>query len=194
MDGEKILAQAGSFYASNKRLIRYEKRALGEQLDDIPYAHLTSVGIARVRRWRLFWIGLSTVGTVASSLAILVVASIVMKSLSGILGPGTGLPPGLLGADMNFNVGPMVWAVHLLGLAIGLALVLVGIFVPNTFIQFRAPGLNKDTEARFRLQGVRHETSMNLVHIIRQQSLGIVKSEIASVQSPENKGSQATGQ
>ena len=37
VEGEEILAQAGSFYASNKRLLRYKKHLKGEELDDIPY-------------------------------------------------------------------------------------------------------------------------------------------------------------
>ena len=32
---EKILATAGSFYATNKRVIRYRKNIMGEELHDL---------------------------------------------------------------------------------------------------------------------------------------------------------------
>lgn len=188
MDGEKILAQCGNFYASNKRLIRYEKRLFSEELDDIPYSHLTSIGVARKPRKGLIWAGLTILGLVLSSLATLGIMSAIMKSISPLMGGFEGLL-GLPGGSVGFDVGPLI-PLHVVGIGVSLAMVLVGIFVPTVFIQFRAPGLDKDAEARFRLRGVPRGPSLELVRIVRQQSL-VEESELANVRPTENKGNQA---
>lgn len=187
MDGEKILAQCGAFYASNKRLIRYQKRFLSEELDDIPYSHLSSIGMARKPRRGLIWMGITVISFVLSSLATLAIVSYIFKSIAPLLGGSMG-QLGIPGGSLSFDVGPWV-PIHVVGLVIGIAMTAAGILVPNVFIQFRAPGLNKDAEARFRLQGARREASLNLVRIVRQQSL-VKESELTDVRPAEDKGNQ----
>ena len=74
-------------------------------------------------------------------------------------------------------------------IALGVLLILLGVFLPQVFIQFRAPTLTTDTEAKFRLGGVGKETSLNLVRIVRQQSLA-KESESVNVRPPENRENQ----
>ncbi|MBI4287240.1 MAG: hypothetical protein HY671_02290 [Chloroflexi bacterium] len=181
MEGEKIIAQCGDFYASNKRLIRYQKHLFGEEVDDIPYAHLTSVGVARKPRRGLIRAGVVVIVTFLSSLLMLAIISPILKSLSGLLGGSFGL-----------NLGPLV-PIHLIALGAGVAMVLAGVFVPSVFVQFRAPGLNKDAEARFRLHGGGRGASLDLVRIVREQSL-LKESALTDVRPAEDKGNQKPAQ
>ncbi len=184
MDGEKILAQCGNFYASNKRLIRYQKGPFSEELDDIPYSHLTSVGVAMKPRKGLIWAGLTILGLVLSSLVTMSMISAVMKSFSPLMGDLAG-PLGLPEGSLGFDVGPLI-PLHAVGIGVSLAMVLVGIFVPTVFIQFRAPGLDKNAEARFRLRGVPRGPSLELLRIVRQQSL-VKESELTDVRPAADK-------
>lgn len=188
MEGEEILAQCGNFYASNKRLIRYQKRLFSEELDDIPYSHITSVGVAKKPRKGLIWAGLTILGLVLSSLATLGIMSALMKSISPLMGGSAGIL-GLPGGSLDLDVGRLI-PLHVVGIGVSLAMVLVGIFVPTVFIQFRAPGLDKNAQARFRLRGVPRGPSLELLRIVRQQSL-VKESELADVRPTENRGNQA---
>ena len=44
VDGEEILAQAGNFYATNKRLLRYKKHLKGEEIEPYEYTLTTKKG------------------------------------------------------------------------------------------------------------------------------------------------------
>ncbi len=186
VQGEEILAKAGIFVATNKRLIRYNKRFFSEELDDIPYSHITSIGVVKSPRKRLIKAGvIITLIAIITFLSLMVISS-VLKSVSGLL-------KGFMGFDMSGLLAPLIpFSVFML--IGGVIIIVLGFFPLQTFIQFRAPGLNKDGEAKFRLSGGNKEVGQNLLRVIRERSLGLVKSEIASVQSPENKGSQAAGQ
>jgi len=186
IQGEEILAKAGIFVATNKRLIRYNKRFFSEELDDLPYSHITSIGVVKSPRKRLIKAGvIITLIAIITFLSLMVISS-VLKSVSGLL-------KGFMGFDLSGLLAPLIpFSVFML--IGGIVILVLGFFPLQMFIQFRAPGLNKDGEAKFRLSGVRKEVSQNLIRVIREQSLGTVKSEIASVQSPENRGSQTPGQ
>ena len=171
IQGEEILAKAGIFYATNKRLIRYQKHLLNEEFDDIPYAHLSSIGVARNSRRGLIWTSITIISLVLTSLGTLAILAPILKSISGLIGGGT---------QLGFNLGPLI-PIHLVGLALGVLLLVLAISLPNSYIQFRAPGSNKEAEARFRLIRAKREAKQNLLRTIRQQSLGATKSEIASV-------------
>lgn len=181
-EGETILTQEGNFYATNKRLIRYQKHLIGEEFDDIPYSHLSSVGLIRKPRRGLIKAGKIIIIVVLISLLILAIISAVLPVISTMLGPLLGTP----GTRMSFNI-DFLMPLLLIGLAVGVVLILLGGFLPEVFIQFLAPGLNKDAEARFRLSHTfRRQASQNLLRTIRQQSLGAGESEIARAKPPEN--------
>ena len=98
----------------------------------------------------------------------------VLKSISGMLSnlPGSQAIPGipLIGVDLVSLITPLI-PLSIVVLALGVLLTALGVFRPQVFIQFRAPGLNADTEAKFRLGGVGKEATLNLVRTVRQQSL-----------------------
>ncbi len=169
MEGEKVLSQSGVFYATDRRLIRYRKRQFSEEMDDIPYSRLTSVGVSRKPRKGLIWVGVTALGFVLSSLVTFIMIADAMKSLAPLLGPLLADVPG--GAN-GFDIGPLV-PPHLIGIAGSLAIIAFAIFVPYDYIQFRAPGLDKDAEARFRLRGAARGTNMELLRIVRQHSLAV---------------------
>ncbi len=174
VDGEEILAQAGSFYASNKRLLRYKKHLKGEELDDIPYSHITSIGVVRNTRRGLIKAGIIIAMIGVFTLFILIAVKPVLKSVSDLWGNAAGSQaiPGLPFArlDLVSLFAPLL-PLSTVILASGVLLIVLGLFLPQVFIQFRAPGLTSDTAAKFRLGGVRKEASLNLVRTVRQQSL-----------------------
>lgn len=185
VQGEKILANAGLFYATDKRLIRYHKRFLSEELDDIPYSHITSIGVVKSPRRRLIKAGAVIILIAIITFLSLMVISSVLKSISGLL-------KSFMGFDLTSLLAPLIpFSVFML--IGGVGILLLGFFPLQTFVQFRVPGLNRDSEAKFRMGGVRKEVSQNLLRIIRQQSLGVTTSEIASVQPQENTGTKTTG-
>lgn len=149
----------------------------------MPYSHLTSIGVAKKPRKVLIWAGVSILVTALSSLAAFVIMSAIMKSIAPLLGGLGGLSGG---ESLSFDVGPLI-PLHVVGILVSIAMMLVGIFVPAVFIQFRGPGLDKNAEARFRLQGVSRERSLEFVRMVRQQSM-VKESESAAVRPTENKG------
>jgi len=195
VEGEEILAQAGSFYASNKRLIKYKKHLNGDELDDIPYSYITSVGVVRKTRRGFIRSGISIAIVGFSTLTIGITIMPTLKSITDLWGnplasqaiPAiSGVPfPGL---DLASFLKPLI-PFGIATIALGVLLILLGVFLPQVFIQFRAPTLTTDTEAKFRLGGIGKETSLNLVRIVRQQSMA-KKSESVNVQSPENRENQ----
>ncbi len=195
VEGEEILAQAGSFYASNKRLLRYKKRYKGEELDDIPYSHITSIGVVRNTRRGLVKAGIIIAIIALSTLFTVLAIRPALKSVSDLLGNLTGNQaiPGLpfIGLDLVSLVTPLI-PFSTVVFAIGVTMIVLGVFPPQVFIQFRAPGLKVDTEAKFRLGGVGNEASLNLVRTVRQQSLA-KESDLVIVRPPENRGNQTPG-
>ena len=174
VEGEEILAQAGSFYASNKRLLRYKKHLKGEELDDIPYSHITSIGIVRNTRRGLIKAGTIIAIIGVSTLLTLIAVKPVLKSTSDLWSNAAGnlaiqgIP--FTGLDLVSLLAPLI-PFSIVILALGVLLIGLGVFLPQVFIQFRTPGLTSDTEAKFRLAGVRKEASLNLVRTVRQQSM-----------------------
>ena len=174
VEGEEILAQAGSFYASNKRLLRYKKHLKGEELDDIPYSHITSIGVVRNTRRGLIKAGLIIAIIGVSTLLTLIALKPALKSTSDLWGNAAGNPAiqrvPFIDLDLTSLLAPLI-PFSIIILALGVLLIGLGVFLPQVFIQFRTPGLTTDTEAKFRLVGVRKEASLNLVRTVRQQSM-----------------------
>ena len=192
VEGEEILAQAGSFYASNKRLLRYKKHLRGEELDDLPYSHIMSIGVVRKTRRGLIKSGIIIAIIGVFSLIIGIGIRSTLKSVSDLWGNplGNQAIPGIpfLGLDIVSLLAPLI-PFSIVILALGVLLILSGVFLPQVFFQFRAPWLTVNTEAKFRLGGVGKETSQNLVRIVRQQSLA-KESESVNVRPPENRDIQ----
>jgi len=193
VEGEEILAQAGNFYASNKRLLRYKKHLNGDELDDIPYSYITSVGIVRKTRRGFIRSGTSIAIVGFSTLTMGIIIRPTVKSISDLWGNPLanqaaiqGVP--FLGLDLVSLLEPLI-PFGIVTIVLGVLLLLLGVFLPQVFIQFRAPTLTTDTEAKFRLGGVGKETSLNLVRIVRQQSLA-KESESVNVRPPENRENQ----
>ncbi len=158
VDGEEILAQAGSFYASNKRLLRYTKHLKGEEMDDIPYSHITSIGVVRNARRGLIKAGMIIAIVGLSTLLTVLAIRPALKSVSDLLGNATGNQaiPGvpLIALDLVSLFAPLL-PFSTVVLALGVLMIVLGVFLPQVFIQVRAPGITGDSEAKFRLGGVR---------------------------------------
>ena len=131
-----------------------------------------------------------------STLVTLIAVRPVLKSISGMLSnlPSSQAIPGipLVDVDLVSLITPLI-PLSIVVTALGVSLTVWGFFRPQVFIQFRAPGLNADTEAKFRLYGVGKEATMKLVRTVRQQSLAN-ESESGNVRPPANSGNQTPGQ
>lgn len=66
--GENILAQIGKYYATEKRLIRYEKGVFSEDLSDLAYSHISSVNLIS----RLQFPMLIVIGAIMAILGIII--------------------------------------------------------------------------------------------------------------------------
>lgn len=160
--GEEILARAGNFYATSRRLIRYGKDLLGEDWDDIAYAHLASVSLVRKPHRGLINIGVLLLAmTAALFIILLAIATPLRTFLQVNINPGTFLPLFVVGGGL------------------GVALILVGSLLPATYYQFRMAGMSPTLECRFRLGGVRRAEARRLVRTVREMSLGLAGSNSA---------------
>ncbi len=196
LEGEEILAQAGNFYASNKRLLRYKKHLTGEELDDIPYSDITSVSLVRNTRRSLIKAGaiIAVIGIFA--LLTLITTRPFLQSTSDLFRTASanpaiqGLP--LIGLDLTSLLAPLI-PFSIVILSLGIVLIGLGLFLPQVFIQFRTPGLSSEAEAKFRLGNVNNEASLNLIRTVRQQYL-IEETGLICVRPPGNLGNQTSYQ
>jgi hypothetical protein len=176
LEGEVILAQAGNFYASNKRLLRYKKHLTGDELDDIPYSHIISIGIVRNTRRGLIKAGMIIAMIGGFSLLTMITVKPVLKSTTDLWGniaasnPAISGLPSFTGLNLGSLMAPLL-PLSIVILALGILLVGLGVFLPQAFIQFRTSGLTRDTEGMFRLGDINNEASINLVRTVRQQSM-----------------------
>jgi hypothetical protein len=192
VEGEEILAQAGDLYASNKRLLRYKKNLKGEELDDIPYSHVTSISL--VRNTRRSWIKAGAIITIIAIFILVTLITIkpVLKSTSDLFAASAGNPAiqslPFIGLDLESLLAPLI-PFSIFILALGVLLLGLGLFLPQVFIQFHAPGLSGQAEAKFRLGNVHDEASLHLVRTVRQQSL-IKEPASLYTRTPGNTGEQ----
>ena len=137
--GEEILARAGDFYATNKRILRYRKRLVGEELDDLVYSHITS--ITYVRKADPFF---TTTG--------------IMLVIAGIVGIVVNIFTGI----------GLVSILSYAGVGLGILLVLYGILFPETYMQFRAAGVSDDAGVRLRMTNVRPQDAKKFISLVRE--------------------------
>ena len=192
VEGERVLAQSQCFYASNKRLLKFKHHHDSDELDDIPYSNITSISIVRNTRRDLIKPGIIISSVGVCFLLALIALKNSLNSLSGLLSSTVanntlpGFPFG--GFDLSSLFAPII-PLSIVILSLGILLIVSGIFRPQVFIQFRAIGLTRDTEAKFRLGDVKNKVSLNLLNIVRQRSLAM-ESESINKKMPENGADQ----
>jgi hypothetical protein len=55
---ENILARCNKYYATEKRVIKYEKSLSGEKMDDLVYSHISSLSLSTHVRGGLIFLGI----------------------------------------------------------------------------------------------------------------------------------------
>jgi hypothetical protein len=139
MPGENVLARAGDFYATNRRLLKYRKWFHGEELDDIAYSHISSITyISRSR-------GLVTdIGIVIAIL-------------------------GIIGIVVNiFTDVRLVTPLCAVAAFVGVVLLVYGIFSRATCVQFRGAGLSDAAGAGWKMTNVRADEAQKFISLVRE--------------------------
>jgi hypothetical protein len=138
---EKILASAGDLYATNKRIIKYRKNILGEELHDLFYPHLTS--ISYINRSRRGWLDLGSIVSVLGIVGIVVNIFLEHRLVTPLSGVGVG---------------------------VGVLLMLIGIFVKVTYVQFRGAGVSDAAGKWLRIGNVNSKDAKLLVTLVREHT------------------------
>jgi hypothetical protein len=136
---ENILVRAGDFYATNKRLLRYRKRFHGERLDDIAYAHISSI-------------------TYISGSRMLVADIGVVFAMLGIIGIVVNI----------FTEVSLVTPLCGVAAFVGIVLMLYGTFSKATYVQFRGTGISDASAARLRMTNVKPEDAQKFISLVRE--------------------------
>lgn len=138
---EKILASAGNFYATNKRIIKYWKNLMGEELHDLSYSHLTSISYISRSRMALVDLGIF--------IAVL----------------------GVVGLVVNiFLEERLVTPLSAVGVGVGVLIMLIGIFAKVTYVQFRGAGLSDTAGRRLRIRDVHSQEVKRLITVVREHT------------------------
>jgi hypothetical protein len=137
--GENILARAGGFYATNKRIIKYRKGFFGEELDDFAYSHISSISY------------------ISGSRPMVINTGIVLAIL------------GVIGIVVNiFTEVRLVTPLCIVDACVGTVLIVYGIFSRVTDVQFRASGLTESAGAKLRMKNVRSEDATRFISLVRE--------------------------
>ncbi len=102
--GENILAQDGKYYATDKRIIRYEKGIFSEDLSDLAYSHISSINlISRFRYPILILIGaiITVLGIIIGKDSLMLIVGILF-AIAGVLLKDAYyqfLAPGIIGKE-----------------------------------------------------------------------------------------------
>ena len=139
MPGENVLARAGDFYATNKRLLKYRKRFHGEEIDDIAYSHISSITYISGSRELVTDIGIF--------FAVLGVIGIVVNIFTEV-----SLVTPLCGVAAF----------------VGIVLMVYGIFSNATYVQFRGTGISDASGARLRMTNVHPEDAQKFISLVRE--------------------------
>jgi hypothetical protein len=137
--GENVLAIAGDFYATNKRLIRYRERFHGEEVDDIAYSHISS--ITYISGYRVLLIDIGIV------LAVLGIIGIVVNIFT----------------DLS-----LVTPLCAVATFVGIVLIIYGVFSKVAYVQFRGAGISDEAGARLRMTNVNPEDTQKLISLVRE--------------------------
>jgi len=139
MPGENILAIAGNFYATNRRLLKYRKWFHGEELDDIAYSHISSITYISGSR------GLVTdIGIVIAVLGIIGIVVNIFTDVS-LVTPLCGVAT-----------------------FVGIVFIVYGVFSRVTYVQFRGAGISDATGARWRMTNVRADDAREFISLVRE--------------------------
>ena len=137
--GENILARAGDFCATNKRIIKYRKGFFGEELDDFAYSHISSISY------------------ISGSRPLVINTGIVLAIL------------GIIGIVVNiFTEVRLVTPLCIVAACVGAVLVVYGIFSKVTYVHFRAAGLSESAGAKLRMNNVRSEDATRFISLVRE--------------------------
>ena len=139
---EKVLATAGSFYATNKRVIRYRKNIMGEELHDLAYSHLTS--ISYINRSRVALIDLGIFIAMLGVIGIVVNIFLEERLVTPISGAGIGL---------------------------GFLIILIGIFSKTTYMQFRGAGVSDAEGRKLRMANVNTKDAKIFISLVREHTV-----------------------
>jgi hypothetical protein len=137
--GENILARAGYFYATNRRVIRYRKELHGEELDDLAYSHISSISYISGSRT-------------------LVVDTGIFLAVAGIIG---------IVVNMFTDV-MLVTPLCIVAACVGAVLIIYGFFSKVTHVQFRAAGLTESAAAKLRMSNVHSEEAKKFISLVRE--------------------------
>ena len=139
---EKVLATAGSFYATNKRVISYRKSFMGEELHDLAYSHLTS--ISYINRSRVALIDLGIFIAMLGIIGIVVNIFVEERLVTQISGAGIGL---------------------------GVLIILIGIFSKTTCMQFRGAGVRDAEGRKLRTGNVNTKDAKIFISLVREHTV-----------------------
>ncbi len=139
MPGENVLARAGDFYATNKRLLRHRKRFHGEEIDDIAYSHISSITY------------------ISGSRGLVTDTGIVLAVL------------GIIGIVVNiFTDVSLVTPLCGVATFVGIVLIVYGVFSKVTYVQFRGAGISDAAGARLRMTNVHAEVAQKFISLVRE--------------------------
>jgi len=139
MPGENILAIAGNFYATNRRLLKYHKWFHGEELDDIAYSHISSITYISGSR------GLVTdIGIVIAVLGIIGIVVNIFTDVS-LVTPLCGVAT-----------------------FVGIVFIAYGVFSRVTYVQFRGAGISDAAGVRWRMTNVRADDARKFISLVRE--------------------------
>jgi hypothetical protein len=136
---ENVLARAGDFYATNKRLLRYRKRFHGEEIDDIAYSHISSI-------------------TYISGSRVLVTDIGIVLAVLGIIGIVVNI----------FTDVSLVTPLCSVAAFVGIVFIIYGVFSKVTYVQFRGAGISDAAGARLRMTNVHPEDTQKFISLVRE--------------------------
>ena len=139
MPGENVLARAGDFYATNRRLLKYRKWFHGEELDDIAYSHISSITYISGSRGLVTDIGIV--------LAVLGIIGIVVNIFT------------------NVNLVTPLCGVAAF---VGIVLIIYGVFSKVTYVQFRGAGISDAAGVRLRMTNVHPDDAQKFISLVRE--------------------------
>jgi len=142
--GETVLGRAGRFHATEKRLIRYEKWLLHEEMQDLIYPHLASLSLMKHSRAILAYIG--------AVLGALGVAGLLARLFFELVYPRVALPS----------------APFIIVLLLGAALLGLWLLVPRRYYQVRAVWFRERDDAQWQIGRVKSAETRRLVAQVRE--------------------------
>ena len=144
MAGETVLGRAGCFHVTERRLIRYQKWLFYEEMQDLLYAHLASLSLVKHSRTIFAYMG--------AVLLALGAAGLLARFILELVYPRLALPSGPF----------------LLALPLGLALLVLWLFVPRRYYQVRAVWFRESDDAQWQIGQAKSAETRRLVAQVRE--------------------------